>query len=179
MGNIGKHSEMGVYMIRQAEVLDTFHVHEILREAAEWLNRKGIDQWNFLLEQVEDKNTKEDIEDGKVYLVLDQGFHPAATFTLSTTQNNWDVDLWGMKQDDNAYYLHRLAVASAYHRRHLGASLLEWMDKNLPEQAKLRLDCVADNPVLNHFYQHAGFSWKGYAESPEGEFSLYEKVVGR
>ena len=44
------------------------------------------------------------------------------------------------------------------------------------ENGYVRLDCVADNSVLNDFYQRAGYTFVGYASEGKDNFSLYEKL---
>jgi ribosomal protein S18 acetylase RimI-like enzyme len=83
--------------------------------------------------------------------------------------------MWGERQD-NACYLHRLAVDMDHHNQQIGRKLLHWMEDHIVlSNGYLRLDCVAANPALNSFYQRAGFTFAGYIGEGADKFSTYEK----
>ncbi|WP_239984676.1 GNAT family N-acetyltransferase [Lentibacillus sediminis] len=170
--------KMGDFTVRKAEEADTPAVTAILKSAADWLAEKGIAQWSYLRSGGEDEEIRQDILCGTTYIV-EYGETAVATFNFSPKQNSWDVEMWGDRQDA-AYYIHRLAVAWEWHHRQIGRKLLEWLDENLEGETRLiRLDCVADNPALNAFYQQAGYEFIGYAGEGEDKFSLYEKMCGQ
>lgn len=79
--------------------------------------------------------------------------------------------------------LHNLAVHRSFAGRGLGVELLAWAEKHTAKLGKphLRLDCVADNPVLSRYCQEAGFTSRGVVDAhyPHATYRLhrYEKQV--
>ncbi|WP_249871370.1 GNAT family N-acetyltransferase [Oceanobacillus saliphilus] len=166
------------YKVRKATVEDTEAVIKILRDAAIHLNEKGIVQWEYLRSGNENDEMKRAISDGETY-VVESKYGLAATFNLSAKQNEWDMEMWG-KRNDHAYYIHRLAVAENARNKQVGKKILAWLDNNiLLKDGYIRLDCVANNAVLNDYYRQAGFTFIAYAGEGENRFSLYEKAFLR
>lgn len=164
------------YQVRKADSKDTKAVIQLLRDTARWLQAKGVSQWEYLLEGGETEEIEQDILAGATYIVENSEGDLAATFNLSSKQNDWDRHMWGI-MDDFAYYLHRLAVAKDQHHKQVGKQLLEWIDGNIQMQnGYVRLDCVADNLVLDYYYQQAGYTFIGYVGDGEDKFSIYEKA---
>lgn len=171
-----KQDTCGDYTIRKASAGDADTVIRILRDAAAWLIDKGIHQWDSYLTNEAASEITQAIKAGTTYLVTEND-QPVATFNLSRQQNELDTSLWG-SGNDNALYLHRLAIDKNYRHRHIGKKLLEWIQENCQSGSHvLRLDCVADNPGLNQFYVDAGFIFSGYAEAKKVRFSRYEKPL--
>lgn len=166
------------FTVKQAEASDAAAVTDLLKGVASRLQQMGLDQWEFLLEGEEDTEIASSIDRGVTYIVT-EGDELVATFNLSNEQNDWDVQLWGA-QKDNAYYIHRLAVDNHHTGREIGRNLLLWLIESIKDdQATLRLDCIAGNPVLNDFYKQVGFSYTGQAFADGDSFSLYEKHLSR
>ncbi|MBM7599822.1 GNAT superfamily N-acetyltransferase [Virgibacillus halotolerans] len=176
MSGLFREYKFGDYNVRKAGAQDLVAVYGLLRDTASWLKAKGISQWEELLHSEENNEARQAISSGITHLVEDGDGDLAAMFNLSGKQNDWDIDMWG-KQDDLAYYLHKLAVAKGHHQQQIGRQILDWIDENiLLENGYVRLDCVADNSVLNDFYQRAGYTFVGYASEGKDNFSLYEKL---
>ncbi|WP_010529355.1 GNAT family N-acetyltransferase [Lentibacillus jeotgali] len=177
MADIFKKDTFDDYRVRKTAADDADTVVRTLQDAAGWLNDKGIHQWDFYLTDEAVSEVKEAIEAGTTYLVTDRDDHPVATFNLSQSQNELDASLWGDRGDD-ALYLHRLAIDKNYRHQQIGRRLLSWIQENSKTESDvLRLDCVADNPGLNQFYENAGFSFSGFAEAMDIQFSKYEKQL--
>ncbi|WP_099156524.1 GNAT family N-acetyltransferase [Virgibacillus ndiopensis] len=167
------------YSVRVAIKEDTDNVIQLLRNVAFWLEKKGIDQWEYLRNGGAEAEIKQDILAGTTYIVEDTSKNLVATFNLSPKQNDWDVAMWG-ERNDNAYYLHRLAVNRDQHTNQVGKKLLGWIDDNIRiRDGFLRLDCIASNPVLNRYYLEAGYTFIGYAGEGEDKLSKYEKSISR
>ncbi|RDW15036.1 GNAT family N-acetyltransferase [Oceanobacillus chungangensis] len=167
--------EFDNYMVRIAEETDTESVIRLLQDTASSLQKKGILQWEYLLLGEDTKEIEQGVVAGTTYVVEANG-EMVAAFNFSSKQNDWDIALWG-KRNDAAYYIHRLAVNPKYRHQQIGRKLLSWIDHNLKlENGSVRLDCIANNPVLNKFYLDAGFTFVGYGEQEEERFSKYEKI---
>lgn len=170
--------QFGNDYIRIATLEDLDSVLDILKTAARWVQEKGVNQWGYLLSGGEDEEIKEDLLAGKTYIVQTDAGEPVATFNFSNEQNEWDMEMWG-KRDDQAFYIHRLAVSQKHHNKQIGKKLLEWIDENIKmDNGHIRLDCVGNNAKLNQFYRDAGFTHVGYIGEGEDKFSLYEKRFG-
>ncbi|RKQ30876.1 GNAT family N-acetyltransferase [Oceanobacillus halophilus] len=174
MKEIFKSTSFKKYRVRLADAKDSDAIIDLLANTAKWLQSKGISQWEHLLTGEENEEIIRDISNGVTYIVEEKD-KIAATFNFSSKQNDWDVEMWG-KLDDKAYYIHRLAINREYQNQNLGRKLLHWIDENIRLTDRcIRLDCVADNPILNHLYQETGFTFKKYVEMDGDRFSAYEK----
>lgn len=73
-------------LIRKATLADREEVLTILKNAAQWIQKQGINQWAYLLSGKEDDAIETDIRTGITYMVeLDK--EAVATFSLSSEQN--------------------------------------------------------------------------------------------
>lgn len=170
--------QLDEYYIQRATAEELDSVIDILKTAAKWIQSKGVNQWSYLLSGGEDEEIKNDLLAGKTYIVKTKDGEPVATFNISNQQNEWDLEMWG-KRDDHAFYIHRLAVSQDYHHKQIGKKLLSWIDENIIlDEGYIRLDCVGNNVVLNQFYQKIGFDHVGYIGEGEDKNSLYEKRFG-
>ena len=176
MQELFRENTFGEYKVRKATNEDAEAVIQLLQDAARWLEGKGISQWEYLRNGGETAEIKQGILVGTTYIV-ERKKELAATLNLSNVQNEWDMELWG-KCQEHSFYIHRLAVAQAYRKQQIGRKLLDWIDQNIRlEKGRIRLDCVADNPALNKFYQQAGYTLMDVVANGEDMFSLYEKSI--
>ena len=148
------------FVIKVATEEDRESIHQLLTTLARWMKDHQINQWSFLLEG-EDGELKEWIANGQTYIVEKEGQF-IATFTLLTEAGEWDRHLWGEDLPINTAYLHRLAITPAYMNQGIGNRIIDWVQTL--DLDWLRLDCVADNPKLNQFYQGNGFQFMGITD---------------
>lgn len=150
---------------RKGNKAETDTVISLLKQTAQWLKENDIDQWQYLLAGGDDEEIENAIRDNKTYIVLkDQEI--IATFTLSSSQSEWDQHIFGVEETGDFLYLHRLAILPDYIGNGLGADILQWISRQADTQKKfLRLDCVAKNKKLNHFYVNNGFDYLGETDS--------------
>lgn len=145
-------------------------VLKLLREAAGWMESKGINQWTpgqFSIRDVEDYFSSRE-----VYLAM-EGAALAGMFTLQFS----DVQYWGDRNDESYAYLHRLAVAKSYRGLGLGGQMIRYALRIAEERGctGLRLDTVAHNIKLNRYYQSMGFRYMGTRDVGAGRLvNLYE-----
>jgi GNAT superfamily N-acetyltransferase len=156
--------------IRLAEPYESSHIIKLLRDTAHWIQEQGINQWSYLLDGGEDEEIVRCIENNQTYVVEKNG-ELTATFTLYPSQNEWDQEIWG-HQEENAVYLHKLAVNSAYMKQGIGNVILSWISEAVRADL-IRLDCVADNEKLNAFYKENGFELTGVTKG----HSKFQKQV--
>jgi protein-tyrosine phosphatase len=160
------------FEIVPAEPDDIDTVLGILDEAASWLLENkipsvwepgGFSRQAFL----------EQISRGEVHIGLADE-KPAGTITLQ-----WSDSLfWGEQQPD-AGYVHKLAVRPVYSGQNVGLEMLRWAEAEARRAGKpfLRLNCLAADPKIRHYYEQAGFLHKGDVVRPKAVASLYEKAL--
>jgi len=146
--------------------LDTFL--DILDEATQWLASRGIDQWQGGFSRARGTLA---ISRGEMYLASIDG--KAAGILLLQTS---DEAIWGPDQRD-ALYVHALAVHRAFAGRGVGVALLRWAEEQVVACGRrwLRLDCMAANSALRHYYQEAGFTLRGEVRSRVWAACLFER----
>lgn len=159
--------------IKLASDSDSNQISSLLKEVAQWIRSKNIDQWQYLLQGGDDEEISQAISNQLTYKVL-EGTELIGTFTLSPTQSEWDVHIFGPEEDQNSLYLHRLAVVPRKMGKGIGMAIIQWIQENIQTDKKyLKLDCVAHNKKLNQFYQKNGFEYIGETDS----HSKYQKRI--
>lgn len=83
---------------------------------------------------------------------------PAATVCLQ-----WADPTFWPGADDDAVYVHRLAVKRSYAGRGIGERLLDWAAERAVEagRAFVRVDCMTENAALRRYYEVLGFQHRG------------------
>ena len=156
--------------IRLAQKTEIKEIIQLLKDRASWLQSNGIDQWSYLLSGGEDFEIEQAILNNETY-VAECNNKIIGTFTVSSVQSEWDLEIWGEKKDQSLY-LHRLAVKTECKGNGLGHKMIRWIEETLSDQSNyLRLDCVSKNPRLNQFYEEYGFTFLGSTD----EFNKFEK----
>jgi len=164
----------GGFTIKLASDTDSKQIIFLLKEIAQWMKDNHIDQWQYLLEGGDDEEITQAIENQLTYMILKEDIL-IGTFTLSPTQSEWDVHIFGEEIVPDSLYLHRLALAPSYMGKGIGKNIIQWILENVQtEKAYLKLDCVGQNTKLNQFYQKSGFDYIGETDS----HSKYQKRIG-
>jgi RimJ/RimL family protein N-acetyltransferase len=166
---------MSEFKASRARLEDTEAVKQLLVRTAQWLKSKGSTQWSGLLEGEDYHDIAGAIQRGDVY-VFHLGEVLAGTVILLQQPSSWDRELWGDEGHELSVYLHRLAINRDFGGTDLGTRIMRWAESGIrfPGKDRIRLDCIADNPVLNRFYSGLGYEFTG--TTPKG-FNLYEKQV--
>ncbi|PEE44839.1 GNAT family N-acetyltransferase [Bacillus pseudomycoides] len=152
------------YQIRTAHSDESTLIIHMLKEIAQWLKKKGINQWQYLLEGGDDEEIIQAIKNKNTYIVLKDN-EMIATFTLSSIQSEWDRHIFGEEIISNSLYLHRLAVIPKYMKRGIGKNILIWIQEHMENDKEyLKLDCVTNNIKLNNFYKNNGFEYVGVTD---------------
>ncbi len=110
---------------------------------------------------------------GEVYLAW-RDRREIGTVTVSSS----DPMIWPDRSADAAY-VHRLAIRRVFGGLGYGRAILEWAEGSAQSAGKkrVRLDCVADNAGLRHYYEQAGYAYAGDAERAGFRLSRYEKPL--
>lgn len=140
--------------IRAATDADVDAVVALRIDAEGWLHAAGVRQWVDHDRGV--RSIRNGIAAGTTYVVSDQAGNVIASLTL----NGADPDFWRAEDlPDQALYLYKFMIGTAYRGTGLGDELLDWACARAADQGKtwLRLDCWRDNQQLQSYYQKRGF----------------------
>lgn len=153
------------FVLRLAVPGDLDKVVGLIREAADWLGSKGIDQWQKPWPDRAGQRERilNDLFKGKTWLLQD-GKTMAATITLDTDEPMdlnahpvWPPD----KSQRPALYMRRVIVSRRYARRGLGAALLDWaadVAKRDYGARLIRIDARTTNVRLHAYYEGQRFT---------------------
>lgn len=144
-------------------------VMEILAEAAAWLVDKGIDQWPSPPNEHWQRRMAAAIDRQELYTL------GIVKNRLGMVRFTWSDPYW--PDDDQAGYVHSMAIRSAMHGQGLGLWILNWAGMKVMQADKpcLRLDCLASNGRLRRYYEDQGFVYQGDVIDRDYVAALYEK----
>ncbi|MED0875670.1 GNAT family N-acetyltransferase [Bacillus mobilis] len=149
------------YTIRTATEEESDSIIILLKEVAQWLQHKEVDQWQYLLGEEATAEILEGIREKYTYVVEKEN-EIVGTVTVSPKQNEWDERIFGKEEVSNSLYIHRFAVKRKYKGNGIGEGILRWVEENVQHDKEfLKLDCVGHNLTLNDFYKKNGFDYVG------------------
>ncbi|PHB87419.1 GNAT family N-acetyltransferase [Bacillus wiedmannii] len=149
------------YTIRTAIEEESDSIITLLKEVAEWLQHKEVNQWQYLLGGEATAEILEGIREKYTYVVT-KGDEIVGTVTASPKQNDWDEHIFGKEEVSNSLYIHRFVVKRQHKGNGIGEHILQWVDENMQSDKQyLKLDCVGHNRTLNDFYKKNGFEYIG------------------
>jgi ribosomal protein S18 acetylase RimI-like enzyme len=171
-------TDAGRLTVVRAVSADYDAVMAILREAADWLSARGIQQWYHWHTDVGERILRERIEHHEVYL-FQRGEVPVGTLTIQWT----DADVWGERGIDGlAGYVHGMAFARSLGGMRVGERMLEWAVDTIAARGRrlARLDAMASNALLCRYYEQRGFQPRGTATLLAGIYTakLFERQTG-
>ncbi|PYS55624.1 MAG: hypothetical protein DMG13_03240 [Acidobacteria bacterium] len=163
-----------------AESGDLGRYIDLLEEVAYWLETQGIQQWPTGCFRRSADYYAESIKLGEVQLAF-LGDELVGTLRVVLR----DPIVWPEVVEDDAVYVHNLAVGRYWTGYRFGRRMLEWAEDRTASLGRtyLRLDCFADNEFLQRYYEQRGFTQRGEVEAryphPIGTLHLqrYEKRV--
>lgn len=163
-------------VFRKATVAELNAAIKLLKQAAVYLEKKGINQWKIWLNPSADKIkwVKEGFEAGEFYFAESGNGELAGMFRLMEQ----DELYWG-KQKANARYVHSLIVTTAFKGNNIGKRIIAVIEKMVLAEGinLLRLDCIASNRRLCAYYESLGFVKQGEKQMPHSLNYLYEKTL--
>ena len=142
-----------VLTIRAARRDDLPVIVALLREAAQWLRQRGLDQWQY---PPNETRIVRGIKAGHIFLIESK----AGSIATVTVDDHANPDFWTEADDpENALYLHRGAVARSAVGNKLFELMLDWAGDQASRRGKtcLRLDAWRTNPELHRYYTSRGF----------------------
>lgn len=133
-------------------------VCDIIQERIDWMNEKGIRQWNVTdyWGRYPVSHYAELIEKQEMYVLRGPDGRISGTVTFFSEDDRWPADTPG-----KAWYLHHLATRVA--ERGAGERILQKSEELARRMGReyLRLDCADDNAFLNAYYGHLGYAPRG------------------
>lgn len=140
--------------VRQARTCDEATVSVILAEAAAWLIARNMSMWQQ--GELEADSITADVAEGLYFLAECDGV-PAGTLRFQLS----DPLFWPDVPQDEAVYVHRLAVRREFAGGRVSQRLLQWAAERAASLGRqfLRLDCDAARPRLRAVYEHFGFRY--------------------
>jgi GNAT superfamily N-acetyltransferase len=137
----------------------------LIREAADWLGSRGIDQWQkpWPDRAGQRERIRNDLFKGKTWLVRD-GKATAATITIDTDEplDAEERPVWPAAEDQTPMlYVRRVIVSRRYARLGLGAALLDWAADVAQRDhgaELIRIDVRTTNVELHAYYEAQRFT---------------------
>jgi DNA-binding GntR family transcriptional regulator/GNAT superfamily N-acetyltransferase len=162
-------------VIRQASEEDLSVVRELWEHAAEWLRKRGIDQWQY---PPREERIAENIRAGECWIVEDEGV-PIGTITMDSFA---DPDFWTAEEaEEPSLYVHRMVVRRDASGLELGSAMLDWASEQAAARGVhwLRLDAWRDNGDLQAYYTARGFTHVRTVEvDGRGSGALFQRPAG-
>jgi GNAT superfamily N-acetyltransferase len=160
--------------VRAATSADAPAVTAILAEVDAWVAQLGTPMWE--LGEVEEGRLATEVASGLFSLALCDG-EPAGTVKFQLD----DPLFWPDRPDDNAAYIHRLAVRRKFAGGRISTALMTWaVDQTRAlDRDVLRLDCDADRVSLRAVYERFGFVYHSDRQVGPYYVARYEYWLAR
>lgn len=145
----------------------------ILDEAAQWLNEKGIHQWQSPLPEDFIDFMRNETLAGRVYLARTGDLkRPIATFRITHS----DLPRWHDAGEDNALYIYSLAIRNDSRGLGIGTRVIDRIMQMAGNMRKtwLRLDVWSLNETLQTYYKSLGFLQAGTVSDNGFPLTLYQ-----
>ncbi len=161
-------------IVRQAGASDEAIVSAILTEAAAWLIARDMSMWQP--GELEADSITADVAAGLYYLAESDG-EPAGTLRFQMT----DPLYWPDIPQDEAVYVHRLAVRRRFAGGAVSGPLLDWAAEAAASLGRgyVRLDCDAARLRLRSVYERNGFRYHSDRQVGPYLVARYELPVSR
>lgn len=168
-------SSLGPLTIARATAEELPLIMEILDQAAQWMLANGIEQWSSPPPAELWEFMGSEIAKGEVYLARTE----ANQTPIATLRFGWSEQRLWQDESDSAGYVYTLATHPSVHGHGIGETLLKWAATHIKRQQRpyFRLDCLASNLGLQHYYKQQGFRFCGYATCETHEAALFEMAL--
>jgi GNAT superfamily N-acetyltransferase len=153
-------------LVERAVASDAAEILRLRREAEDWLDAQGIEQWGR--GHVDLAQIARQVQQGQWQVLRRQAGLCGALRLLWSDEALWLTD------DCFAAYVHGMVIDRAKAGQGLGASLLRWVEAQAVVAAApyLRLDCVEGNERLRAYYKAQGFTPVGRRDFDPPWFSV-------
>ena len=144
-------------------------VHDMLLEAARWVDALGVVMWEQ--GELDLGRIQAEVAAGQFFVALVDGDAAGAIkFQLE------DLLFWPDFPQQESAYVHRLVVRRRHAGQGVSSALLEWAVTRARHTGKawLRLDCDADRPKLRALYERCGFTFHSFRQVGPYYVARYE-----
>jgi GNAT superfamily N-acetyltransferase len=158
--------------VRIAVPFEASDVIAVLREAATWLERRGLPLWTEA--ELDAETIGADVAAGHYAVAV------VAAHIVGTARLTWDDALfWPDAAAGEAGYVHRLAVRRAHAGGLVSRALLDWAAAETAVAGRrfLRLDCDAERAQLRALYERFGFRFRDERTVGPYFIARYEKPL--
>ena len=151
--------------LRQATMADFDRIMSILKDGANQLAERGVDQWQG--DYPSPDQIKEDIENGFAYLaVSEDGETVGAISVVEAPDHSYDqLDGEWLIETDKYVVIHRVAIHSQHAGHGYATKLLEAVIKYIRDHRQdidsIRIDTHEDNKAMQHLIDKMGFKRVG------------------
>jgi GNAT superfamily N-acetyltransferase len=139
--------------IVQANPNQVAEVSEILREAAVWLENKGLKMWEA--NELAPEDIENQVKNGMFWLAkIDNEIAGCVRFQTE------DNEYWDDIPHTDSAFVHRVAVRRKFAGQGVAIAMLDWAKSQakLLNKRYLRLDCDQREKLIN-FYESQGFKF--------------------
>jgi GNAT superfamily N-acetyltransferase len=156
-------------VVRQATEADALVIHEMLREAAAWVDALGVVMWED--GELEPDRTKAEVAAGQFFIA--ERHHEAAGAVRFQLE---DTLFWPDLPPGESAFIHRLVVRRRFKGQGVSTALLTWAVARARGLGRrhLRLDCDEARPQLRTLYERFGFRLHSYRHVGSYYVARYE-----
>jgi len=156
--------------IRQAQPADAPLIHDMLLEAARWIDAMGEVMWDA--GDLDPQRVADEVAAGQFYLAVVDG-EPAGTIRFQLEDRLFWPDL---PDGDESAFVHRLVVRRRFKGKGISTALLQWAVDHARAlgRSHLRLDCDRSRPKLRALYEGFGFRFHSFRRVGPYHVARYE-----
>jgi RimJ/RimL family protein N-acetyltransferase len=147
----------------------------LLKDAALWLQKKGINYWQDWISPPPHfiDWIRQGFEKNEFYMVGKKGD------VIGCFRLQWQDPLFWGEQEGNAGYIHSFTISRNLAGQGIGRNVLDLIESHCRQNEKefLRLDCGVDIKGLRKYYEQYGFKLAGEVIVLGERLTLYEKRI--
>jgi len=165
-------------MIRRAKILEIPDILGIAKACAKLMIKQGIYQWNEEYPSL--RAFENDLSRNELY-VLEINETICGMITITTLKDEEYSPVHWLTHDDNAIYIHRLAILPESQGKGFAQKLMDYGENLAKTQGftSVRLDTFSQNKRNQKFYEQRGYQKLGDIYFPKQSrfpFHCYELV---
>lgn len=175
---------INIMKLRQATMVDYEQIMAILKDGANQLAERGVNQWQG--DYPSPDQIKGDIEKGHAYLAVSQDEQTVGAIAIVPSPDHAYDNLHGewLKNTDKYVVIHRVAIHSNHAGHGYATKLLNevitQVKENHSEIDSIRIDTHEDNKAMQHLIDKMSFTKVGELHGvyrPDEISYVYELVV--
>ena len=138
----------------QAIEKDIDRLYGIIEECSEWLQSKGVQQWNPVYPK---KLFFKDVERGAVFYFTDDNEIIGTATLFGEKPFYYPKEVWN--DEAKVWYLCRFAVPRSLKDKKVGKKIIDEIENQAKQRGIewIRMDVVKANPFLESYYSNLGY----------------------